>query len=215
MDGNAETPAAQVDNGAAKSDQPRAAEPRGDLEQPRCEIGLMAIFVAFLRLGLMSFGGGTDGWVYRDFVERRHWLDDREFLSGVALSRVMPGSGGVNLTVHIGRLLHGRAGALVAALGLLAGPFLVVIGLAVLYARVAGNPAIHAVLAGIAAAAVGLTLATGFKLAWRGDRGVIPFAIMLATVLAVGVLRWPMVPVILGLAPVSIALALLQTRRGG
>jgi chromate transporter len=181
----------------------------------RREISLPALFAAFLRLGLLSFGGGTDGWVYRDIVERRHWLDEREFAAGVALSRVMPGSGGVNLTVHVGRLLRGGPGAVVAALGLISGPLLVVIGLAVLYARIAGSPAVHAVLAGAAAAAVGLTLATGLKIAWRGDRSPVPLAITAATVLVVGVLRWPMVPVILGLAPASIGLALAQTRRHG
>jgi chromate transporter len=202
MDGNAERRAAQVEDRAADAGRRRA-------------IPLAALFVAFLRLGLMSFGGGTDGWVYRDIVERRHWLGEREFAAGVAFSRVMPGSGGVNLTVHVGRLLRGAPGAVVAALGLISGPLLVVIGLAVLYARLAGSPAVHAVLAGAAAAAVGLTLATGLKIAWRGDRSLAPLAITGATVLAVGVLRWPMVPVILGLAPVSIGLALAQTRRHG
>lgn len=198
MSGNAEMRAASVD---------AAAERRA--------VPLPALFIAFLRLGLLSFGGGTDGWVYRDIVERRHWLGEREFAAGVAFSRVMPGSGGVNLTVHIGRMLHGALGAVVAALGLISGPFLVVIGLAVLYARLAGSPAVHAVLAGAAAAAVGLTLATGSKIAWRGDKGLAPLAITAATVLAVGVLRWPMVPVIFGLAPVSIALALARTKRHG
>ncbi|MGH7112566.1 MAG: chromate transporter, partial [Stellaceae bacterium] len=156
-----------------------------------------ALFAAFLRLGLISFGGGTDGWVYRDMVERRRWIDDRTFAASVAFSRLLPGSGGVNLTVHLGRMLCGGPGALVAALGLLLGPFLIVIALAVLYARITGSPVVHAVLAGAAAAAVGLTLATGLKLAWRGDRSAGPLAMTAATVLAVGVLRWPMVPVIL------------------
>lgn len=174
-----------------------------------------ALFAAFLRLGCISFGGGTDGWIYRDMVERRRWIDDRAFAASVAFSRILPGSGGVNLTVQVGWMLCGGRGALVAVLGLLLGPFLIVIGLAILYARLAGSPVVHAVLAGAAAAAVGLTLATGLKLAWRGDRGAGPLAMTVATVLAVGVLRWPMVPVILALAPVSIALALAQKRRRG
>src|SRR5579875_2741545 len=143
MSGKAPTPRGSV---------PCARRARGGegAGEERRAVPLAAIFVAFLRLGLMSFGGATEGWVYRDIVERRRWLDDREFTAGVALSRVMPGSGGVNLTVHVGRLLRGGAGA-----------------------------------------------------------------VILATVLAVGVLRWPMVPVILGLAPVSIGLARLRAKRRG
>jgi chromate transporter len=200
MGGDTEVRTVRIDEAAA--DAADAADPG----RPR-EVPLPVLLAAFLRLGLMSFGGGTDGWVYRDIVERRHWIDERAFAASVAFSRLMPGSGGVNLTVHVGRMLRGGAGALVAVFGLISGPFLVVIGLAVLYARVAGSPAVHAVLAGAAAAAVGLTLATGLKIVWRGDRSLGPLAMTLATVLAVGILRWPMVPVILGLAPVSIALA--------
>ena len=44
------------------------------------QIGLPAIFAAFFRLGVTSFGGGTAGWLYREIAERRHWISDAEFL---------------------------------------------------------------------------------------------------------------------------------------
>ena len=64
----------------------------------------------------------------------------------------------------------------------------------------------------IAAAAIGLTLTTGLKLLPRGSARLGPLAVALATVLCVGVLRWPMLPVVLCLAPISIGLALAQPR---
>src|SRR5689334_16650037 len=65
---------------------------RGD-DMPRGKrIGLPALFTAFFRLGVMSFGGATAGWLYREIVERRHWISDKEFLSGAALGRLAPGS---------------------------------------------------------------------------------------------------------------------------
>ena len=81
-------------------------------------VRLSAIFVAFFRLGVVSFGGGTAGWLYREIVESRGWINNTEFLSGAALGRLMPGSGGVNLTVQVGQQLHGGSGALAAVLGL-------------------------------------------------------------------------------------------------
>jgi chromate transporter len=74
------------------------------------------------------------------------------------------------------------------------------------------EPGVHAVLDGIAAAAIGLTFATGVRLLPSGSARLIPLAVTLATVLSVGVLRWPMLPVVLGLAPISIGLALMQGR---
>lgn len=121
--------------------------------------GLLAIFAAFFRLGVTSFGGNTAAWVYG-----RHWVSDAEFLSAVALGRIVPGSGGVNLTVQIGQRLAGAAGAAAAVLALLMGPLVIVVGLAMVYARIGRNPVLEGTLDGVSAAAIGLTFATGLRL---------------------------------------------------
>ena len=174
--------------------------------------GLSSIFAGFFWLGVTSFGGNTAAWLYHRIVRRRHWVTDAEFLSGVALGRTTPGSGGVNLAVLIGQRLGGSRGAFVAVVALLSGPLAIVLALAIGYARIGWSPALHTVLDGIAAAAIGLTFATGLTLLrWRRAE-IGPLAITLATVLCVGVLRWPMIPVVLCLAPISIGLALLVRR---
>jgi chromate transporter len=186
-------------------------ETKPDTTKPgTAEIGLAAIFAAFFWLGVTSFGGGTAAWLYRAIVQRRHWVDDPAYLAGVGLSRVLPGSAGVNLTVQVGQRLRGGAGALMAVLGLLSGPFFVVIGLAAGFARIAGSPVAHAFLDGVAGAAIGLTFATGLVLVPRGRTQIAQLLLTVATVVAVGVLRWPMLPVIACLAPVGIGLALLR-----
>ena len=118
-------------------------------ERRVARIGLPAIFAAFFRLGVTSFGGGTAGWLYREIVERRRWIDDGEFLAGAALGRLMPGSGGVNLTVQVGQRLRGAPGAVAAVLGLLSGPLAIVLALGVGYARVGQSAALDAVLDGV------------------------------------------------------------------
>jgi chromate transporter len=160
-----------------------------------------------------SFGGGTAGWLYREIVERRHWISDADFLSAAGLGHLMPGSGGVNLTVQVGLRLRGGPGAVAAVLGLLSGPLAIVLALAIAYARISQSGLIHAVLDGIAAGAIGLTFATGLKLVRFSWANAGLLAITAATVLCVGVLRWPMIPVVVCLAPVSIGLGLLS--RGG
>jgi chromate transporter len=174
------------------------------------QVGLVAIFAAFFWLGVTSFGGGTAAWRYRAIVQRRGWIDDPAYLAGVGLSRVLPGSGGVNLTVQVGQRLRGGWGASTAVLGLLSGPLFIVVGLAAGFARIAGNPVAHAFLDGVAGGAIGLTLATGLVLVPRGRTQIGQLLVTIATVIAVGVLRWPMLPVILCLAPIGIGLALVQ-----
>ena len=165
-----------------------------------------ALFTLFSTISLSSFGGGVSGWMHRAVVERRAWLTETEFAAALALARIMPGASVVN-------------GAISAVLGVLAGPTLIVIALAVLYRRIADAVILNTVLAGAAAAAVGMLFSMGFSSASRIIRagfasprrappGVGLIVIMVAMFALVGVLRLPTVPVVLSLAPCSILLAM-------
>ena len=63
---------------------------------------LLALFQAFVSIGMASFGGGLTAWVRREIVSKRGWMDDQQFLSGYALSQLVPGATNVNLAVFIG-----------------------------------------------------------------------------------------------------------------
>lgn len=189
-----------------------SADPEAPGEAARRRIGLLQISAAFLWLGGTSFGGNIAGWLHRDIVLRRGWIDDKSFLAMLAIGQVMPGSNGIKLAVLIGQRLRGAAGAAIALASLLAVPFAIVIVIGAVYLGVGENRVAHAVLGGVAAAVVGLTFATGLHSLVRGAPGLAGATIAALTVLCVGVLRWPMVPVIVVLAPLSIGWALL---RGG
>ena len=176
------------------------------------DVGLTAIFLTFFHLGCIAFGGSTASWVYREVVQRRHWLDDRVFLTEMALGQSLPGSNGVKMAVLVGRRLRGGAGAFLAPFAFLAGPFFIILAIGVIYGRVGDHRLVHAVLDGVAAAVVGLTFATGISTIAKGAADSASIAIAGATVLGVGVLGWPMLPVVLVLAPVSIALAWARQR---
>ena len=60
---------------------------------------------------------------------------------------------------------------------------------------------------GTAAAAIGLILLVAVRGARRSIASVGPALMLLATFIAVGVLQWPLVPVVLVLAPLSVAWA--------
>ena len=171
------------------------------------------MFAAFLWLGATAFGGGTAAWLHREVVLRRGWLDDATFLRDFALGQAIPGSNGVKLTVQIGQRLHGFAGAAAALAGLLAVPFAVVVVIGALYAGLGEHRIVHAMLDGVAAAVIGLTFATGLQSIAHGAPGPAAMGVAGATVLSVGVMRWPLLPVVAVLAPLSIALAFIELRR--
>jgi chromate transporter len=180
---------------------------------PSLEVRLGALFFAFLRLGSISFGGSSAGWIYRDVVQRRCWVSDQEFLALMAIGQSLPGANGVKLSVLVGRQLCGGIGAFAAPFAFLSGPFVIILTVGAIYGRVSNYGILHAVLDGVAAAVIGLTLSTGINAVARGAADRLAIAISGITVLCVGILGWPMLPVILVLAPISIGLALLRSRR--
>jgi len=174
---------------------------------------LASLFSAFASIGMMSFGGGLAAWIRREVVQRRGWLDDQQFLSGYALSQLVPGASNVNLSVFIGAQLRGIPGAIAAFAGLTALPVAIVFSLGALYLHRAGLPgggAISAVLSGMGAAAIGLNLGTGIRLGRLHLRRIIPAAVAIVIALAIGVLGFPLLHVLLVMLPVSLALAWLD-----
>ncbi len=77
------------------------------------------VFVAFLRLGLTSFGGPFAhlGYFRAEFVGRRRWLGEREFADLVALCQFLPGPASSQTGFAIGLLRGGLAGGLAAWAG--------------------------------------------------------------------------------------------------
>jgi chromate transporter len=171
------------------------------------QVTLPSLYGVFLRLGLYSFGGGISAWVHREIVEVRHWVSEEEFMAGYALGQILPGVNSTNLTVYVGAHLRGAVGAAVALAGLLSGPFVVVLAAGILYRNLLGIPGFQAAIAGVAAVAVGMLLRLGIVFAGRIKRRFVPALVMVATFVTVGILQWPLVPVVLALAPISIAAA--------
>jgi chromate transporter len=177
-------------------------EPPSTAPQPT----LFDLFWVFLRIGLTAFGGSTQAWTYREVVERRRWLDEREFLAGFTIAQVLPGSNPLNVALYVG-MLRGGAGALAAACGMVLPAFCIIITMGYLYRRFGTLSTTHAVLAGIAAVGIGATLSLGCKVAVRLPRRPLQIVVAVGTFLMVGVLHWPLVPVVLAVVPTSIALA--------
>jgi len=168
---------------------------------------LSQIFALFFQIGALSFGGGLVAWLYRELVEKRKWITETDFLGGLTLSQVLPGINMTNMSVYVGQRLRGALGATTAVTGLLVVPFFFNIGLFTFYAEVQSVPGAQAFLDGIAAAAVALFLSVGIKSVRAVVRTAGHWAIMAAIIVLVGLLSWPVLPVVLCLAPISVMLA--------
>jgi chromate transporter len=159
----------------------------------------------FFWIGVLSFGGGLSGWIHRQVVQRYGWMDNDDVLSGIALAQVLPGANVTNLCVYVGYRIRGALGALTTFVSLLSGPTVICVLIAMAYHTLQQYPVLQACVDGVSAAAVGLNLRLGIIGAQRVMPRLAPTLAMLATFLAVGVFEWPLVPVVLVVAPLSVA----------
>jgi chromate transporter len=171
----------------------------------RAFVSLLSLIIVFSRVGITSFGGSTAAWLYREIVQRRAWLDEDHFITALTLAQVLPGANPVNLSIYVGSQLRGGIGGAAAAFGMVMPPFCIILALGYFYARFGSSPIAHAVLGGLAAVGIGMTLFIGVKLA-RHVRKPIPILIAAGIFVMVGVLHWSMIPVVLVLTPLSIAM---------
>src|SRR5215470_1063883 len=166
----------------------------------------LALFLTFSRISLSAFGGALF-WARRGLVEQQRWLTDREFVELLTLGQLLPGPNVLNLAVMVGYRFAGWSGAASAVAGFLGWPCLVVVGMGILYQNYGGFSYVQQALGGMASVAAGLILATVIKLAavvprqWRSwFFGVLAF-------IGVGVMRWPLLWVMVALAPWAVIAA--------
>jgi chromate transporter len=163
------------------------------------------IFAAFLRIALLSFGGGLGLWTQRELVERKRWVEPEQFLAGLALARVLPGANQVNLAAHLGTRLAGGRGALAAVAGLTVVPFAILVAVGIAYFELHEVPALRTALHGAVAVAAGMALAMAVRLGQPYARRPDAIALALAAFAGVHWLRWRVPWVVLCLAPLAIA----------
>lgn len=172
---------------------------------------LAALFTTCLAIGAFSFGGGLSGWIYREFVDRHCWISDEEFASSMAMCQILPGANVINLVICLGEHLRGPKGAFACFTGFLLVPVFAVIALSLIIDQLSDASGLEAALAGVAFAAIGLLLLICWKGVVRARHQ--PFHLGLIAVIAVtvGLLKFPLIPVVLALLPISI---LVAWRRG-
>ena len=160
------------------------------------------LFWSFSWLALQGFGGVL-AVVQRELVEKKQWLTREEFVEDWAVAQILPGPNVVNLALMIGDRYFGMRGALSALAGMLTFPLVVVLILAAAFAGISDLPQVQGALRGMGAIAAALITATGLKLISAMKSNVMGQAVCwglaILTFIAIGVLRWPLLWVLVSI----------------
>jgi chromate transporter len=158
---------------------------------------LGGLFLSFLKIGLVGFGGGVAvlAQIRNLTVRKRRWLTDSEFAEAVALAQSLPGTSAGNSVTYIGVRLRGWRGAAAAMSGFILPSMLIMVALAIMYKHVHNLSGSERFFHGLNGAVVALILVTAWRMGkniltqrWQWLLAVLAFlavAILEATVLEV------------------------------
>jgi chromate transporter len=112
---------------------------------------VVEVATLFLRLGLIAFGGPAAhiALFREEFVTRRKWLSDEEFLDMLGATNMIPGPNSTEMAIHIGYKRAGWMGLIAAGVGFILPAMLIVLALAALYVHYGNLPAAGWLLYGI------------------------------------------------------------------
>ncbi|GGI02905.1 chromate efflux transporter [Arthrobacter liuii] len=139
---------------------------------PANAVSLGRLVLYFLRLGTIGFGGpiATVGYMQRDLVEQRGWINRKDFLDGVALGQTMPGPLAAQVAMWIGYLNRGAWGALAVAAAFIGPAFIIIVVVGALYTQFSGLSLVQSLFYGIAPAVMAIITIAGYKLLKLTDR---------------------------------------------
>jgi len=157
------------------------------LNQPTNNISLKKLFVEFLRIGSLSFGGfmALISMIEERFVEKGGYLKNQTLLDGISIASVLPGPIAVNVVTYVGYRLHGMKGALLSMFAVLIPTFIFIVVLSHFYFLYGDIPEVGKIFLGILPAVCAIILAVALNMARKNlkDKSQIVIVIVAAAVL--------------------------------
>lgn len=131
---------------------------------------LLDLFLAFARVGVMTFGGGYAmiPMLEREIVIKRAWASNEELMDYYAVGQCTPGVIAVNTATFVGSKLAGVAGGIAATAGVVFPSFVIICVIAGILTNFADIPAVKSAFAGIRVCVCVLIFNAVAKL-WKGS----------------------------------------------
>ncbi len=127
---------------------------------------LLDLFLTFLKIGAVSFGGGYAMIpVISDEVLAHAWLTETEILNFIAVAESTPGPVAINMATFIGASQGGFFGAVLATLGVVLPAFVIILIVASLVSGLLKFAGVEAFLKGVRPVVVALIVSTGVLMA--------------------------------------------------
>ena len=167
------------------------------------------LFWTFVKVSAFTIGGGMAMIsVVRDIlVVKRKWMSEDEFMDIVAISQALPGLMAVNTAIFIGYRLLGTKGSIVATLGSILPPFIIILAIAMVFTGYKDNKVVEAIFKGIRPAVVALIAVPTIQMAIRQKLDWLSGGLALVTMALIAFLKVSPIYIILVVGVIAAAIA--------
>ncbi len=119
---------------------------------------LLEIFLTFVKIGFVSFGGGIAMLPLIDYeVTQNHgWVAPEQFLDIIAVAGMSPGPAATNAAIVVGYTVADIPGAIVATLGMILPSLMIILIVAMFFFRIQHNPIVQSAFYGLRPIITGL-----------------------------------------------------------
>lgn len=157
---------------------------------------LLKLFLAFLKIGAFSFGGGYAvlSLIQNEVIESTNWISAQDFIDIVAIAEMTPGPIAVNSSTFVGYKVGALAGSALATLGVVLVPVLVTLTVSIYFNKFKHLKQVNWILKGIRPAVLGLIAAACVKI---GSISIVDLkGAIIAILVFVGVYKFKINPII-------------------
>lgn len=178
---------------------------------------VLILFLTMAKIGLFTFGGGYAmiAIIERELVEKKKWIDKKEYLDVIAIAESSPGPIAVNTATFVGYKIGGFFGSLFATIGVVLPSFTIILIISFFYEQFVALEYVGYAFKGIQACVAFLILSAGVKMSKALEKT--PFNIIMVILTVASLLTLDLLAVnvstilyILGGAIVGLTLFLIK-----
>lgn len=146
---------------------------------------LPTLFFTMLKIGLFTFGGGYAmiALLENEFVTKRGWLEQEEFLDVAAIAESTPGPIAINSATYIGYKKAGLLGSVVATLGMTLPSFCIIYAISLFFDAFLTLTVVACAFRGIQIAVLYLILSAGLRMLKKMKKTPFSWAVLLLTLI--------------------------------
>ena len=127
---------------------------------------LLQLFFSFFKIGLFAIGGAYSflPLIEKEVVQYHHWLDKAEFLEVLGIVKIFPGAISIKFATYTGYKIAGIPGAILANLGNLMAPVILILIATFLYSKYKDVTSVKAAFTMIQYAVFAMIIAVAIQL---------------------------------------------------